>query len=70
MLFSSLQGSMFMVIGILALLSSYPNLGNRLTEAVYQYVALLPSLVIIPTIGGIFFQQRLLKQNSNWAMPT
>jgi len=69
MLFTSLQGSTLIVVGMLALLSDYPNLGQHLTDAVYAHVFLLPALLVVPTISGIFFQTRLLKQEANWAMP-
>ncbi len=69
LLFSPLEGSMFVMIGILALLSAYQDLGQRLTNAVYLHAALLPLLVIIPTVLGIFFQQKLLKLEGKWSMP-
>jgi hypothetical protein len=69
MLFSSLQGSVFMVIGILALLNDYPNFSTDLSNAVNQHVFLLPSLLIVPTIAGFLFQQKLLKKENDWALP-
>lgn len=69
MLFTSLQGSSFVVIGTLALLSDYPNLGQHITDAVYAHMFLLPTLLIVPTVGGIIFQQRLLKHENEWDMP-
>ncbi|MBN2212292.1 MAG: hypothetical protein JW709_12920 [Sedimentisphaerales bacterium] len=70
MLFSSLQGSMFVVAGILALLNDYPAFGESLTSAVYGHVALLPLLLILPTLAGMYFQQRLHKLNEKWTLPT
>ncbi len=70
MLFSSLQGSMFVVAGILALLNDYPSIGDSLTVAVYGHVSLLPLLLIVPTLLGMYFQQKLLKLNNKWALPT
>jgi hypothetical protein len=69
MLFTSLQGSTLVVIGALALLSDYPNLHESLTNVVYNKVFFLPILLIIPTIFGVFFQQWLLKNEAEWAMP-
>ena len=69
MLFTGLQGSVFLTIGVLALLNDYPNLNVHLAQAVYSNVFLLPGLVIVPTIISILFQQRLLKREENWAMP-
>jgi len=68
MLFTSLQGSVFLTIGGLALLNDYPNLGGHLAKAVYSHVFILPILVIAPTVVGILFQQKLLKQEDNWAI--
>jgi hypothetical protein len=69
MLFTSLQGSTLIVVGMLALLSDYPDLDRHLTDAVYAHVFLLPALLVVPTVSGIFFQSRLLKQEAKWAMP-
>ena len=67
--FTSLQGSMFVVIGALALINDYPELGIRLNQAVNGHVFVLPMLFILPTAIGMFFQQKLLKQEADWAMP-
>ena len=69
MLFTSLQGSTLIVVGMLALLIDYPDLDRHLTDAVYAHVFLLPALLVVPTVSGIFFQARLLKREANWAMP-
>jgi hypothetical protein len=69
MTFTSLQGSALVVMGILALLNGYPNMSERLTSAVFNHVFLLPVLLIVPTAAGIFFQQKLLKGEGEWAMP-
>ena len=67
--FTSLQGSMFVVIGALALVTNYPEFGLRFTDLVNQRVFILPTLLVMPTFMGMAFQQRLLKRESNWAMP-
>jgi hypothetical protein len=69
MLFTSLQGSMFVVIGMLALLAAYPEISAHISLAVYTNMFFLPLLLIVPTAAGIYFQQRLLKQEGEWAMP-
>jgi len=69
MFFTSLQGSTCMVIGVLALLHDYPDLGLRLTEAVQNRVYFLPAMLLIPTFVGVLFQRYLLKHEENWAMP-
>lgn len=67
--FTSLQGSMFVVIGALALITNYPEFGLRFTDLANQRVFILPMLLVMPTFMGMAFQQRLLKRESNWAMP-
>jgi hypothetical protein len=69
MLFTSLQGATFVVVGMLALLNDYPKLGQHLTDAVYAHVFLLPALLVVPTVSGIYLQAKLLKLEANWAMP-
>ncbi|MCH9021273.1 MAG: hypothetical protein IID32_00730 [Planctomycetes bacterium] len=69
MLFTSLQGTTCMVIGVLALLYDYPDLGLRLTEAVQDRVYFLPAMLLIPTFAGVLFQRYLHKHEENWAMP-
>lgn len=69
MLFTSIQGSAFVVMGVLALLNDYPSLSEHISTAVYSHMFLLPSLLLAPTVGSIYFQQKLLKQENKWAMP-
>ena len=68
-LFSSLQGALFLAVGILALLNDYPNLGAHVAEVVYSNSFFLPLLVIVPTLTGIFCQQKLLRREADWDMP-
>jgi len=67
--FTSLQGSAFMVIGVLALLNDYPNFSMRLSDAMMNKVYLLPLILVCPTFAGILFQQYLLRHEEDWAMP-
>jgi len=69
MLFTSLQGSALVVVGILALLSDYPDLSEHLSNVIFAHMFLLPTLLVVPTVSGIFFQQKLLKRENDWAMP-
>jgi hypothetical protein len=61
MLFTSLQGAVFLTIGILAWLSDYPDLTGHIAEAVYSNVFVLPVFLIVPTFAGMLFQRRLLR---------
>ena len=67
--FTSLQGSAFLVIGVLALLHDYPNFGMRLSEAIASKVYLLPLTLVCPTFASIVFQQYLLRHEEEWTMP-
>lgn len=67
--FTSLQGSAFVVIGVLALLHDYPDFGLRLSDIILGKTYLLPALLIGPTFMGILFQQYLLRHEEDWAMP-
>jgi len=69
MLFTCLQGSSFIVTGGLALIGAYPNLGDHLARALDGNMFLLATFVVVPTAAGMFFQQRLIKQEQKWAMP-
>ena len=69
MLFTSLQGTTCIVIGVLALLHDYPDLGLRLTDAVQNKVYFLPVMLLIPTFTGVLFQRYLLKHEESWVMP-
>lgn len=71
MLFTSLQGAIFLPMGILALLNNYPdpNISKHLQEAIKTQVFLLPLILLIPTFGSFILQRKLLEMESKWAMP-
>lgn len=70
MLFTSLGGSVIMMVGILALLHLYETGQNPSTGHVQDYVFghrwFLPVVFIIPAIVGIFFQNRFIKESREW----
>lgn len=68
-MFTSLQGAVFLSIGSLALLNEYPNFSGYLAEAIYTNVSILPLTVIVPTLFGVWFQKKLIKEEKNWAIP-
>jgi len=69
MLFTSLQGSVFLAIGLLALLNDYPRLSSYLAVIVYSHGYFLSLAVVIPTVFSILLQRKLLSKQPNWAMP-
>ncbi len=69
MLFTCMQGSMFLVMGALALLNTQPNLAESLSYAIHGNNFFLPLILITPTFCGIVFQRWLYKKESGWAIP-
>jgi len=69
MLFTCMQGSAFVAVGVLSLLHDYPQLTQQVTNAVYAHVFLLPILLVVPTLSGMYMQRHLLKQENDWDMP-
>ena len=69
MLFTCLQGSMFLVMGVLALLNTQANISDSLFQAIHGNTFFLPILLVTPTFCGILFQRWLYKNEENWVMP-
>ena len=71
MLFTSLQGSIFLSIGSLALLNKYPapNISIDLENAITNLLFLLPLIILIPTFCSFLLQRKLLTMESKWDMP-
>ena len=72
MLFTSLGGSITMMAGILALLHQYQAISDPHTTAVYDYVHteswFLPVILILPTLIGVYTQNRLIKSADKWEL--
>jgi len=72
MLFTSLGGSVTMMVGILALIHQYQNLSGPETTGVYRLVHdqpwFLPVVLILPTAIGIYTQNRLIKDADKWEL--
>ena len=71
MLFTSLGGSLITVTGLLALLYQYDvRVSNPMTFYTYNMILthawFLPLAVIIPTIAGMFVQNKLMKHSPKW----
>ena len=71
MLFTSLGGSLITVTGLLALLYQYDvRVSNPMTFYTYNMILthawFLPLAVIIPTIDGMFVQNKLMKHSPKW----
>jgi hypothetical protein len=57
MAYTSLQGSVMLVFGILGLIYKYQSLAPRLTEGLKLKPFLLPMIVFIGAILGLIYQQ-------------
>lgn len=70
MLFTSLNGSLITVVGMLRLLDLYEATKEVPTQwihnSVYNYDWFLPVVLIVPTIIGMFAQNRFIKRAHKW----
>jgi hypothetical protein len=66
MLFSSLGGSTLMLMGILALLYTYPQTTEQVEELVLTKSWFLPAALLVPTAAGIFLQNKFAKGAKDW----
>ena len=70
MLFTSLGGSLITVVGMLQLLNLYEATKEVPTQwihnCVYDYNWFLPVVLIVPTIIGMFAQNRFIKRAHKW----
>lgn len=58
-MYTSLQGSVMLVFGILSLIYKYPNLQKDLTEMFSKRNFALPAAVLIPMVIGFLYQQAM-----------
>ena len=72
MLFTSLGGSITMMAGVLALLHQFQAISDPNTTAIYDSVHnqawFLPAALILPTIIGVYTQNRLIKSADKWEL--
>ncbi len=70
MLFTSLGGSLITIVGMLQLLNLYEATKVPPTQwihdSVYNYDWFLPVVLIVPTIIGMFAQNRFIKRAHKW----
>jgi len=65
-LFSSLGGSGLIVVGILALLYRYPDTSGSVENVVFTQRWFLPVALMVPTLTGIFLQNKFIKSSKDW----
>jgi len=68
MLFSSLGGAAIMVTGVLALLHHYPPTTEQIHELIYTENWFLPLVLIVPTLVGVFLQNKFVKNSAEWSV--
>lgn len=68
MLFSSLGGSGLITAGTLALLHLYPQTEKQVEELVFTEQWFLPLALLIPTVLGVYLQNKFIKESANWSM--
>ncbi len=70
MLFTSLGGSLITAIGLLALLNLYElslvEPTHYVHNLVYGYTWFLPATIILPTLIGMFVQNKFIKHADKW----
>jgi hypothetical protein len=63
MMYTSLQGSVMLVFGLLGLIFKYPDLAPRVLAQTNTRPFLLPLCIFVPALVGLIYQQ------SAWAAP-
>ena len=66
MLFSCLGGSALMITGLLALLYQYEPTTENVKSLVMTEKWFLPIILLIPTIVGVYLQNKYIKGESEW----
>jgi hypothetical protein len=58
-LYTSLQGSVMLVFGILSLLYKYQSMAPDVTDVFTKRAFILPTVVLIPALVGLLYQQSM-----------
>jgi hypothetical protein len=58
-LYTSLQGAVMLVFGILSLLYKYQSVGPEVTDIFSKRAFILPTVVLIPALVGLLYQQSM-----------
>jgi hypothetical protein len=68
MLFSSFGGSGLILAGVLALMHLYPPTKDQIQNLVFNEQWFLPMALIIPTVLGVYFQNKFIKSSPDWSI--
>lgn len=70
MLFTSLGGSLITLVGVLALLHEYEmnqmQPTHYIEDLIYLHAWFLPTVMIVPTLIGMFIQNKFIQHSSKW----
>ncbi|MBN2842249.1 MAG: hypothetical protein JXM68_04115 [Sedimentisphaerales bacterium] len=69
MLFTSLQGSACLLIGILSLIKNQTPLSGYLRQYIFDIPIALPALLCSIVVFGVFIQTKFMAQEGKWKMP-
>ncbi len=57
MMYTSLQGAMMLVMGVISLVYKYPDLAPKVSSTMSAKAYILPVAVLLPALCGLIFQQ-------------
>ena len=57
MMYTSLQGSVMLIFGILGVICKYQNLAPQITESMTSKSFILPAAILVPAVVGLIYQQ-------------
>jgi len=68
MLFTSMGGSALVVTGLIALFNQYSETSDSIKELFFGPKWFLPAAIIIPTLLGLYWQNRFMKKSPQWTV--
>jgi len=68
MLFTSMGGSTLVVTGLIALFNQYSETSDSIKELFFGPKWFLPAAIIIPTLFGLYWQNRFMKKSPQWTV--
>ncbi len=66
MLFTSLGGSILVLVGVLAVIYQYLGVADQLKDLIFTNKWFMPAALLIPMGVGLFLQNKLIKGSQNW----
>ena len=69
MMFTSVQGSTMLIVGIMAILKNQTPFASVMKQYLIDMPMNLPALLLCSVIMGIFIQKKMLSTENSWKMP-